>query len=175
MVVGTKSGVQFMSLDPKEYPLPNCLSKAKKTINIGDAKRSRPALFSYRGDLFFFTLLCIQPLSDYNLIQQNDYNVTYIPEKDILFLGGTCMEDNINYHGGDVKQQPAEWQHTVEGCKKYCRTKAPFFSWVSPQHADTSIRSRCYCKTSDQGRAPLTGMTSGRVDCGQNGKKYCLC
>jgi len=57
MIVGTQSGVQFMSLDPKENPLPNCLSKAKKPINIGDAKRSRPALFSYRGDLFFYSVM----------------------------------------------------------------------------------------------------------------------
>ena len=167
MVVGTKSGVQFMSLDPKEYPLPNCLNKANKTINIGDAKRSRPALFSYRGDLFFYSVMYSTFIWLY--LDSAKRLQCYIPEKDILFLGGTCMEDNINYHGGDV-QQPEEWQHTVEGCKKYCRTEYPkalFFSWVSPQYADTSIRSRCYCKTTYQRRTPLTGITSGRVDCGK--------
>ena len=90
------------------------------------------------------------------------------------------MEENINYNNYDV-QQPTDTnqmvQNTTEDCQKYCRKShpnAPFFSWVSPQHADTSLRSRCYCKTSDQGRDAVTGITSGRVYCGPDGKKYCL-
>ena len=116
----------------------------------------------------------IQPLSYCNLNQQNDYQVKY--RKNILVLGGTCMEDNIDYHGGDV-QQSNVWQHTVEGCKEYCRKNypnAPFFSWVSKKFADKSLHSRCFCKTSDKGRHALTGITSGRVYCGRDGKKYCL-
>ena len=114
----------------------------------------------------------IQPLSYCNLNQQNDYQVKY--RKNILVLGGTCMEDNIDYHGGDV-QQSNVWQHTVEGCKEYCRKNypnAPFFSWVSKQYAVTSMRLRCYCKTSDKTRNPLAGVTSGRVKCAGMSSSY---
>ena len=91
------------------------------------------------------------------------------------------MEENINYNNYDV-QQPTDTnqmvQNTPEDCQKYCRKNypnAPFFSWVSKQYSDTSMHLRCYCKTSNKKRTPLTGITSGRVYCGPDGKNYCLC
>ena len=91
--------------------------------------------------------------------------------------GEVCLEENTNYSGNDITStlDVPDVQH----CRTFCKSNYPeasHFSWVSPSGPNwgQAPKKSCWCKTSDQGRSIVDGITSGRVDCGE-GKKSIMC
>merc|ERR1719186_1335131 len=56
------------------------------------------------------------------------------------------------------------WQSCAKKCSE--ESGCSFWTWVTPDHEDPSLRLACFLKNSDAGRNPLEGVMSGAVSCG---------
>ena len=76
-------------------------------------------------------------------------------------------EEGFHYPGNDLNNGFENRQTDREACRLSCRSisGAEFFDWVSPDFSNSQYHNGCWCKNSDAGRRPSSGITSGNVNC----------
>ena len=76
------------------------------------------------------------------------------------YLGSVeCAEENIDYSGSDLHKK-AKSAKDAGACQRLCQGTANCAFWSYKK-----VGNECWLKTSDKGKAPQSGATSGPAYC----------
>ena len=86
--------------------------------------------------------------------------VQLVDRHDKAKISECFIEEDVSYNGNDMNDGVANVQPDVASCRESCRpVGAKYFGF------NYGGNRACYCKSSNSGRIPRSGVTSGNTMC----------
>ena len=163
---------------------PDCLKKCQA--------EEKCITFGYGDNNCFLFAKCVdlRAMRDYVTVAENcdrftfRYNDTsemrqkifHQHQKLTFFLVSGCFEDNVEYHGADLKRIATPEVDSIWECQKLCQNTPGCFAWTmakqDAKNDDEKRKGYCWMKTSIDVKNYSTDFISGPQHC--NGKNFSL-